>query len=848
VWNTPPTATAANCPCPGLITSLLKSLPIDALLPEIRRQLGQHSALVIQAAPGAGKTTRVPPALLDAPWAKGQKLIMLEPRRLAARSAARYMSAELGGEVGGVVGYRVRMDTRVSRATRIEIVTEGVLTRLLQDDPALSGYAAVIFDEFHERSLQTDLALALCLESRAVLRPELKLIVMSATLEAAPVAKLLGDAPVVSSEGRQYPVETRYLPLRDREPDLPQVQLAVERALQEETGNLLAFLPGTGEIRRLQQRLEGRVPDSVLVAPLYGDLDNAAQDRAIEAPPAGKRKIVLATSIAETSLTIEGIRVVVDMGEMRVPRFDPVSGMSRLETVRVSRASADQRRGRAGRLGPGICYRLWRESETLAAASTPEILAADLADLVLELARWGATAQDALRWLDPPPAAAFEQARTLLQDLGALDVEGRITAHGGEMLRLPLHPRLAHMVLRGEALSWGSMACDLAALLSERDPLRTGPGPAPADLHLRLQMMQANDSESKGRTRLMRVVAADLRRSIGVAPRDQEAGEEGVLLGFAYPDRLAQRRPGDTPRYLLANGRGAVLQEGDGLSAMPWLAVAQLDGMAREARIFMAGRISKADIEKHFAGRIQDQDSVSWDEASGAVLARRQRRLGALVLEDKVATSITPDILAKGLLEAVRQKGLDVLPWTPALRNLQARVGFLRRVLGPAWPDLDDAALLKDLDAWLSPWLQGMSRISHLERLPLDEALMGLLDHKLRRQLDEQAPSHVTVPSGSSIRVDYTEGETPVLRVKIQEMFGQADTPKLAGGKVLVMLHLLSPGQRPMQVTQDLKGFWQRTWPEVKKELKGRYPKHQWPEDPTVAVPSRTGRKPRPKR
>jgi ATP-dependent helicase HrpB len=817
------------------------------LLPEIRRQLEQHTALVIQAAPGAGKTTRVPLALLDAPWARGQKLIMLEPRRLAARTAARYMATERGEQVGEAVGYRVRMDTRVGPRTRIEIVTEGVLTRLLQDDPALTGYAAVIFDEFHERSLQADLALALCLETRSALRPDLKLIVMSATLEAAPVAILLGDAPVLSSEGRAYPVETRYLPLRDREPDMPQVQLAVERALQDEPGNILVFLPGVGEIRRLQQRLEGRVPESVIVAPLYGDLDNAAQDRAIEAPPAGKRKIVLATSIAESSLTIEGIRVVVDMGDMRVPRFDPVSGMSRLETVRVSRASADQRRGRAGRLGPGVCYRLWRESENLAAAGTPEIMAADLADMVLELARWGATAPDALQWLDTPPAAAFDQARTLLQDLGALAEDGRIMAHGTEMLRLPLHPRLAHMVLRGKALGWGSMACDLAALLSERDPLRSGSAPAPADLHLRLQMLQSNHGEDQRRTRLMRTVATDLRRSAGVAARDQETGEEGVLLGFAYPDRLAQRRSGDTPRYLLANGRGAVLPDGDGLSAMPWLAVAQLDGMAREARIFMAGRISKADIERHFAARIQEQDSVSWDEASGAVLARRQKRLGSLVLEDKAATSVTPDILAKGLLEAVRQKGLDVLPWTPALRNLQARVGFLKRVLGPEWPDLSDAALLKDIDGWLPPWLQGMSRLSHLERLPLHDALTALMDHKLRRQMEEQAPSHVTVPSGSSVRVDYTEGETPVLRVKLQEMFGQADTPRLAGGKVPVMLHLLSPAQRPVQVTQDLKGFWQRTWPEVKKELKGRYPKYQWPEDPTVAVASRTGRKPRPK-
>jgi len=800
---------------------------------------------VIQAPPGAGKTTRVPLALLEEGWLRGRKLVMLEPRRLAARTAARRMASELGEAVGATVGYRVRMDTRVGPKTRIEIVTEGVLTRLLQDDPSLGGYAAVIFDEFHERSLQADLALALSLEARAALRPDLKLIVMSATLDAGPVAKLLGDAPVLTSEGRAFEVVTHYRPLREREPELPQVQLAVERALQEESGNLLVFLPGTGEIRKLQQRLEERLPREVLVAPLYGDLDNAAQDRAIEPPPPGMRKIVLATSIAETSLTIEGIRVVVDMGDMRVPRFDPVSGMSRLETVRVSRASADQRRGRAGRLQAGVCYRLWKESETLAPSSTPEIAAADLADLVLELARWGATEPGSLRWLEPPPAAAYDQAKELLQELGALDEAGRITAHGRELSRLPLHPRLAHMVLRGKSLGWGALACELAAILSERDPLRGPPGLTPAGVHARLELLHSNSSEAQRRTRLMRAVASDLKHSAGVEARDREMGEEGVLLGFAYPDRLAQRREGDIPRYVLANGRGAVLPEGDDLSRAPWLAVAQLDGMAREARIFMAGRLTLQDIEKHFAERIADAESVSWDEASGAVLARRQKRLGALVLEDAPAKTVSPEAIAQALLQAVRARGLDVLPWTPALRNLQARLAFLRRVSGPEWPDVSDAALLASLDAWLPPWLQGMSRLSHLQRVPLNDAMMGLLDHKQRRQLEEQAPTHVTVPSGSSIRVDYTEGDTPVLRVKLQEMFGQADTPRLAQGRVPVMLHLLSPAQRPVQVTQDLKGFWQRTWPEVKKELKGRYPKHQWPEDPTVAVPSRTGRKPR---
>ena len=821
----------------------MKPLPIDSLLPEVRAELLTHGALVIQAPPGAGKTTRVPLALLDEPWLKGLKLVMLEPRRLAARAAARHMAAELGEGVGGTVGYRVRMDTRVGPKTRLEIVTEGVLTRLLQDDPALGGYGAVIFDEFHERSLQADLALALSLETRSALRADLKLIVMSATLDAAPVAKLMGDAPVLTSEGRMYPVETRYLPGREREPLLPQAQLAVERALKEESGSLLVFLPGVGEIRRLEQRLRERADADVLIAPLYGDLDNTAQDRAIEPPPPGKRKVVLATSIAETSLTIEGIRVVVDAGQMRVPRFDPVSGMSRLITVRVSRASADQRRGRAGRLEPGVCYRLWRESEQLAPASTPEILAADLAGLVLELARWGVAKAADLHWLDAPPDAAYSQAQELLRELGALDGEGRITAHGRELLTLPLHPRLAHMVIHGKSLGWGALACDLAALLSERDPLRLPGSETQADVHLRLQLMQRNDSESRNRTRLLHTAAADLRNTIRVPARDAEAGDEGVLLALAYPDRIAQRRSGETPRYLLANGRGALLADGDGLGKSPWLAVAQLDGEAREARIFLAARLSREDIQRHFSGQITSGESVSWDESNGAVLARRQKRLGALVLEDAAAGSVSPEAVTQALLQAVRQRGLDVLPWTPALRNLQARILFLRRVLGEEWPDVSDAALLAGIEPWLAPWMQGMSRLSHLERLALTDAFMGLMDHRKRKTLDEFAPAHIKVPSGSDIKVDYTEGEIPVLRVRLQELFGLADTPRLAQGRVPVMLHLLSPAQRPVQVTQDLKGFWQRTWPEVKKELKGRYPKHPWPEDPLSAPATRGARR-----
>jgi ATP-dependent helicase HrpB len=819
------------------------TLPIDELLPEIRRQLASHNALVIQAAPGAGKTTRVPPALLGEPWLAGRRLLMLEPRRLAARSAARFMAAQLKEAVGVTVGYRVRMETRVSNATRIEIVTEGVLTRLIQDDPALGGYGAVIFDEFHERNLQGDLALALCLDSRAVLRPDLKLIVMSATLDALPVAELLGDAPVLKSAGRQFPVETHHLPPRVNTPLSAHVAMAVEQALVQEPGSLLVFLPGVGEIRRLQQRLQERLPADVLLAPLYGDLDNAAQDRAIEPPPAGRRKLVLATSIAETSLTIEGIRVVIDSGQMRVPRFDPVSGMTRLETQRVSRASADQRRGRAGRLQAGVCYRLWRESDQLAAANIPEILAADLAELVLELARWGTTDAGSLKWLDAPPTAAWNQARELLQELDALDKQGRITAHGRELSGLPLHPRLAHMVIRGKALGWGALACEVAVLLSERDPLRLRGAEAQADIHARLRWLWAEDGASRQRSRQLRTVAADIQRAAGVSSAERPSGEEGVLIALAYPDRIAQRRPGEQPRYLLANGRGALLAAADGLAAAPFLAVAQLDGEVREARIFMAARIQPSDIEKHLAHLTELKESVVWDEAAGAVSARRQRRLGALVLEDAPAASVAPEAVTEALLDGIRRQGLACLPWSPLLRNLQARILFLRRVSGTEWPDVSDAALLEDLHTRLAPYLQGMRRLSHLTELPLAEVLMAPLDHRQRQALERLAPAHVKVPSGSDIRVDYTEGETPVLRVKLQELFGLADTPMLAGGKVPVMLHLLSPGQRPVQVTQDLAGFWKRTWPEVKKELKGRYPKHAWPDDPLTAPASRSAKR-----
>lgn len=812
-------------------------LPIDAVLPRLLDALQARNAAVLQAPPGAGKTTRVPLALLDAPWLAGRRIVMLEPRRLAARAAARYMSSLLGEPVGRTVGYRMRLDSKVSAATRIEVVTEGVLGRLLQDDPALSEYGAVLFDEFHERSLQADLGLALCLEVQQALREDLRLLVMSATLDAEPVARLLGDAPLITSAGRAYPVEVRYRP-PGRLPLEQHLAETVQRALQEETGSVLVFLPGGREIRRMARMLTPRLPADVFLAPLYGELAQDAQDAAIAPAPAGQRKVVLATAIAETSLTIEGVRVVVDAGLERRPAFDPVSGLTRLATVKVSQAAAEQRKGRAGRLEPGVCYRLWAESEQprLAAFSAPEILEADLAGLVLELAQWGALDPAGLAWLDPPPAPAWAQARALLQRLQALDSEGRITDHGRRLRTLPLHPRLAHMLLRGRELGWGRLAAELAALLSERDVLT---GSREAGIEARLSAIRGNaaDHVDRGRVQRVRDSARALQAKGPVQPETADA--PGILLGFAYPDRIAQRRPGDAPRYLLANGRGALLDEADPLRAAAYIVAAELDGDPREARVFLAAALSRAAIEQHFSADIGTRELVAWDDAAGAVLARQQRHYGALVLDDAPLPGADPDAIARALAEGVRRHGLQVLPWTNALRQWQARVQLLHRLEPDAWPDVGDEALEASLEQWFVPFAQGLSRLAQLRGFPLGPALASLLSHEQQRALEAQAPTHITVPSGSRIAIDYLAGEIPALPVKLQEMFGQQDTPRIAGGRIALTVQLLSPARRPVQVTQDLAGFWRNGYAEVRKELRGRYPKHPWPDDPLTAAPTR---------
>jgi ATP-dependent helicase HrpB len=830
----------------------MSRLPIEDVLPALRRTLTEGRNALLTAAPGAGKTTRVPLALLDASWLEGKSLIMLEPRRLAARAAAHRMASMLGEPVGATVGYRMRLDTKVGPKTKIEVVTEGILPRLLQQDPALSTYAIVVFDEFHERSLQTDMGLALCLESQRLFRPDLRLLVMSATLNCGPVADLLGQAPVIACEGRLFPVETRYLdqPLSGHL-DAAVVQ-SIRRSLAQDQGSLLVFLPGMAEIRRVEQKLlDLKLAPNILIAPLHGDLPQEAQDRAIAPAPAGTRKIVLATSIAETSLTIDGVRVVIDAGLLRVPRFDSRSGLTRLETIRVTQDSAEQRRGRAGRLEPGICSRLWTsgEHQSLAPCRPPEILDSDLAPLLLELAQWGTANPAELSWLTPPPAGTVAQARELLTDLGALNIEGQITAHGRRMAELPLHPRLAHMLLKALSLQLTDLACELAALLSERDILRDPSGRRNADLRLRLDILHGAYDYAAGATidraacqRVRRTADLWQRQHLRAARSDRQGSldETGLLLALAYPDRIAQRQRGNDARYLMANGRGAVFANPDLLGSEDYLVIADLDGSGQWAKINLAAPVQLRDLETLYADRIQVIDEVSWDEAAQMVRGTRQRRLGSLILSARGLSKPDPWTISAALLEGIRLAGLDRLAWTPELRQWRARVAFLRRIEGQEsrWPDLSDQALLQTLDDWLAPYLTGLTTFDRVATLDLTQPLRALLSWEQQRQLDRWAPTHLTVPSGSNVRVEYETPDLPVLAVRLQEMFGCKDTPRLVDGKIPVMLHLLSPARRPVQITKDLSSFWRSTYLEVKKELRGRYPKHSWPDDPLIAPPT----------
>jgi ATP-dependent helicase HrpB len=813
-------------------------LPIDDALPSLTAALRAREVAVLVAPPGAGKTTRVPLALMDEPWVKGGKIIVLEPRRLAARAAAERMAKTLREKVGDTVGLRVRFGSKVSKKTRIEVVTEGIFSRMILDDPELKGIAAVLFDEFHERSLDADLGLAFARDAQQGLREDLKILVMSATLDGARVSRLLGDAPVVESQGRAYPVETRYLPRDARAHLEPQVADAVMRALRAETGSLLVFLPGQAEIRRTTALLAEKVaePTTDIVA-LYGALDAQVQDRAIEPSPPGRRKVVLATSIAETSLTIEGVRVVIDSGLARVPRFEPGVGLTRLETVRVSRAAADQRRGRAGRTEPGVCYRLWSEPETssLEPYARPEILSADLSSFALDLAQWGVTDPSKLAFLDPPPQAAYSEARKLLTELSALDESGRITGEGRSLRALPLPPRLARMVVDAAREDAGEMAAQIAMLVTER-----GLGGNDVDLSHRLDQLRRDRSR---RAEEARGMARRWANEAGDGKRDGETSV-GALLALAYPDRVAKNRGGGQGGFLLANGRGGTLDPAMPLSREPYIVAAELTGTAAQARILLAAVISQSEIERLFADRIEAREEVTVDPATLSLRGRKARRLGAIALSEQIApVKPSPDNAVK-LAEAIANAGLDRLPFSKHLDQWRDRVMFLRKSEGEEWPDLSNAALAASAQEWLAPLFADNTALKELGADELSSAVMELLPWNMRRRLDAEAPTHFEAPTGTQVPIDYEAEAGPTISIRVQELFGLNQHPSIAGGRVPLVIALLSPAHRPVQLTRDLPGFWRGSYGAVRTELRGRYPRHPWPDDPANAMPTRRAKRP----
>ncbi len=835
----------------------MSTFPVDLVIPELKAALAEKSCAVLVAEPGAGKTTRVPLALVDEAWLDGKKIVMLEPRRLAARASAKRMADTLGEAVGDRVGYTVRMERKVSPRTKIEVVTEGILTRRMQSDPELSDVGLLIFDEFHERSLDGDLGLALALDVQRGLRDDLKILVMSATLDTQKLSAHLGNAPVISASGRMFPVGVTHFSKPDRFTLIDETVKAITKALRDISGSLLVFLPGEGEIRRVETAIQNaQLTDDIDVRPLYGAMALSAQDEAIRPSPQGRRKIVLATTIAETSLTIEGIEAVIDTGLKRKPRFDPASGMTALETVRVTQASAEQRKGRAGRLGPGHCYRLWPEAEqrALAAHDDPEIRLADLAPLVLELAQWGVTKPDALPWLEVPPVSTFAQAQNLLTQLGAIDETLAITPHGRAMVRLPLHPRLAHMVVAAEALGAGHAAAEIAALISERDGL---PRDASVDVEARLLQLRGSARDRIRQTtteitKLLRTVIpakagtqtvnAGETESLGsrVRGNDGKRGEvvgvsAGVMLGLAYPDRIAERRSGNS--FRMASGGGAVVPAHDALAKLDYAAIALLDGGDANAKVFLAAPLTRAEIDKYFAALITTHEGVFWDQKSNAVSAARRKSLGVLLLEEKPLTDINPDLVADAMAEGVEALGLGALPWDEATSLFRARINYLARVMPDAgFPDLSDAGLRANLREWLSPYLTGMKRKSDLQRLDMLQIIKSLVPHTLLTRIEKLAPTRMEVPSGGHYKIDYDTDGDPVLRVRLQEMFGLTSAPQVAEGRAKLRIELLSPAGRPVAVTQSLETFWTNVYPDVRKDLRGRYPKHSWPEDPLTAT------------
>ena len=822
--------------------SNLPELPIHDILPELLSALAKSSAAVLTAEPGSGKTTIAPLVLLDQPWLGGRKIIILEPRRLAARAAAARMSELVGDRVGGTIGYRVRFDSKVSRATRIEVVTEGILIRMLQNDPELGDTGLVIFDEFHERSLQGDLALALCLDARQ-LRQDLKVLVMSATIDSGEIGALLDNSPVISGQGRCFPVSVEYLQRQSTESITGRTIKGIDKALVEQQGDILVFLPGAGEIRFVLDHYDKRTDLACL--PLYGDLPLEKQNLVFAGVP-GKRRLILATPIAETSLTIEGITTVVDSGQLKSPRFDPASGLTRLETIPISKGSAEQRAGRAGRLGPGHCYRLWTRGEQHSRPDflPAEIINADLAPLMLELALWGVSDPGQLVWIDPPRRGQINQARNILLDLGAIDEKLAITPLGRQLANFPLHPRLALMLVHGRQQGLSRLACRLAAILNNRDPLKQEIGRQSTDIEERLQLLAIFERDGAGLVRAKggdpaqcrRILreAGQYRKLLGKTPKDSgQASAAGNLLASAYPDRIAHKKPGSA-QHLLASGQGAILPAGDHLGQAELLVAAKLHGGKKQGRIFLAASLSMDELRNDHAHLIETEKTVRWDAEQKRVVAVEEERFGSLVLSRKKWPGADPEQLSQCLLQGIRQSGITCLPWQKKSRELQARIQSAHLWQPDSWPDVADETLLQDL-SWLQPYLTGARGFNDLKKLDLVDILLARFSWQEQQELDRIAPTHIKVASGSRIKLRYRPGEVPVLPVRIQQMFGCAETPTVAGGKIPVLIHLLSPAQRPIQVTSDLAAFWKTTYREVKKELAGRYPRHYWPENPLEA-------------
>ncbi|GGA81316.1 ATP-dependent helicase HrpB [Arenimonas soli] len=810
------------------------------MLPGLLRSLDEHPRLVLEAPPGAGKTTQVPLALLEAPWRGDGRILMLEPRRVAARAAAGFMARQLGQAPGETVGYRIRFESKVSARTRIEVVTEGILTRMVQDDPTLEGVAAIVFDEFHERHLAGDLGLALALDVQSQLRPDLRIVLMSATLDGEALARFL-DAPRLTSAGRSFPVTVAHFPARREESTTAQLRRCITEALEKHPGDLLVFLPGQREIAQALAALgaEGAIASDIQVLPLHGDLSVDQQTAALSPDPQGRRRIVLATNVAESSVTLPGVRVVIDLGKAREPRYDPNSGFSRLETVAISQASADQRAGRAGRVAEGWAYRLWPQSQRLEPMRTPEIAQVELAGLALELAAWGS---DALRFPDPPPSGAMAAARELLQRLGALDTDARITPFGRRLLALGTHPRMAAMLHAPTLPGDTALACDLAALVEARDPLRER-SDALAERWQALAAFRSGRTPGQANRGALAAIDAAARqwrrrlRCEAPPPADVPAHHLGDLLAHAFPDRIARQHPADPRRYQLANGRMARLFDDSVVFGEPWLVVTELRFESRDSLVLRAAPVDEARLQRDFPERFFEGDVVRWDAEARALLSRRERRFDRITLESKPAGRPDPALAAQALTDAVGELGLDALPWTDALRQWRERVRCLREWLPDlGLPDLSDETLLATRARWLQPAFDGKTRLDALDEQTLGEALRSGLDWSLRQRIDTLAPRRISVPSGQERPVTYALGSAPVLAVKLQELFGLADTPRVADGRVPVLLHLLSPGGKPLQVTQDLRSFWLNTYPEVRKEMKGRYPRHPWPEDPWTAT------------